>query len=342
MANMGALAMGPARSMVLSVLAMGALLGVATVTWHSVSQRVLSSDDYIVTAEDLEITPLPPWIRTKIAHQAFEHLTAAGGRLSIMDDHVAERVAQAFLLHPWVHRVVGVSKHHPARIKVELEYRRPVCMVMVSMPDGSNGLYPIDVHGIFLPTADFTSVEASRYPYLDLVGIDTAPLGVGEPWGDERVVGAAEIAGAFGGDWQKLGLKLIAPDKPARSAYHSVYAYVLFTRGGTKILWGRPPGSELPSEAPAADKIAWLKEFVEVRGSLDGSQPRLPLDVSHREGLRVLERVAMKKHQNSGWAKAEENSKPDKSESKTGVKRTAAKKTRGKPPPLTFDRRLTR
>ena len=68
-----------------------------------------------------------------------------------------------------------------------------------------------------------------------------------------------------------------------------------FTRGGTKIIWGRPPGSELPSEAQAADKIAWLREFVEVRGSLDGSEQ--PHDCRwtfrNREGVaKSVERLA--------------------------------------------------
>ena len=310
--------------MVISVLAIAALLGVATLTWHSISLRVLSSDDYIVAAEDLETTQLPPWIRSEIIHQAFELLTASGGRLSIMDDDVTERVAQAFSLHPWVQRVVGVSKHHPARIVVDLEYRRPVCMVMFRLSDGKKGMYPVDTRGIVLPP-DFTELEASKYPCLDLVDIGTAPVGgVGEHWGDERVAGAAEIAGAFGADWNKLELKLIKSDKPARSAYHSVYAYVLFTHGGTKILWGRPPGSEFPNEAAAADKIAWLKEFAEVRGSLDGSQPRMPLDVRNRQGLEVLDRVAIKKRPKTGEEKATENPKPNKS--KTAVKRTATKK----------------
>lgn len=327
LANMGALAIGPARSLVLGAFMVG-LLAVATVsTWNSVSQRVLSSNDYIVTAADLEITQLPPWIRSKIADQAFEHLTASGGQLSIMDDDVTERVAQAFSLHPWVQRVKKVSKHHPARVVVELEYRQPVCMVMVNTPDGTKGLYPVDAHGVFLPTADFTPVEASLYPCLDLVGIDTAPVGgVGEHWGDERVSGAAEIAKAFGNDWKKLDLKQIKPDTPQRSAYHSVYAYVIFTRGGTKILWGRPPGSELPSEAPAADKIARLKEFAEVRGSLDGSEPRMPLDVRNRDGLRVMQRMAMRIRNETAAKKAKNNSKPDKPQEKKAVKRTAARK----------------
>ena len=42
---------------------------------NSVSERVLSSGDYIVTRPTtLEITPLPPWIRTKIAQQVVSYI----------------------------------------------------------------------------------------------------------------------------------------------------------------------------------------------------------------------------------------------------------------------------
>ena len=295
MSRLGGLAMGPARSLVLGGLAVGLFVGAAAVTWHKVADRVLSSDDYIVRAEGLDITPQPPWIHADIAGQAFEFLRSTDRRLSIMDDDATERVAGAFSLHPWVKRVTSVSKHHPARVKIELEYRKPVCMVMVKTADGTDGLDPVDVEGVFLPTADFSSVEARAYPWLTGFHATAPAGGAGNHWGDERVVGAAEIAAAFADDWKKLKLDRIEPADPGRSAYRGVYSYTLFTHGGTKIIWGRPPGSELPSEAPAADKIARLKELAEVRGSLDGSRPRSPIDVRSRDGLRLLDQMAMEK-----------------------------------------------
>ncbi len=292
LSSLGLWAVGPGRSLLLGVLAAALLATAVTMMWREVGEQVLSSDDYIVSAEDLDITALPPWIHTDIAAQAFECLQTSGGRLSIMDDDAVERVAKAFSLHPWVKRVLRVSKHHPARIRVELEYRRPACMVMVKAADGSDGLCPVDTQGVYLPTADFSSPEARRYPWLTGFHTTAPAGGAGHHWGDERVVGAAEIAAAFLEDWTKLGLERIEPVVPERSAYQGVYDYLLFTRGGTKIIWGRPPGSELPSEAAAADKIARLKEFAEVRGSLDGSQPRLPIDVRDRDGLRLRDRMA--------------------------------------------------
>ena len=297
MLRLGALAVGPARSLILGSLVIGLLAGAATVTWHKVADRALSSDDYIVSAKSLHITQRPPWIHSDIAGQAFECLRSTGRRqLSIMDNDATQRVAQAFSLHPWVRRVLRVSKHHPARIKVELEYRRPVCMVVVKQTEKATWRRAVDVEGVLLPTiADFSSVEARAYPWLTGFHATEPAGGPGNHWGDERVVGAAEIAAAFADDWKKLKLDRIEPADPGRSAYRGVYSYTLFTHGGTKIIWGRPPGSELPSEAPAADKIARLKELAEVRGSLDGSQPRRPIDVRSREGLKLLERMATKK-----------------------------------------------
>ena len=51
--------------------------------------------------------------------------------LSIMDDNLTRRVYDAFSLHPWVGKVRQVRKFYPARVEVELVYRKPVCMVAV-------------------------------------------------------------------------------------------------------------------------------------------------------------------------------------------------------------------
>ena len=290
--KLGLWTVGPGRCFMLGLLAAGLLAVATAVTWHKVADRVLSSSDYIVGADDLDITPLPSWIHSDVAGQAFTCIEAGDRRLSIIDDDAVERVAGAFSLHPWVKRVIRVSKHYPARIKVDLEYRRPVCMVMVKAEDGTEGLDPVDEEGVLLPTADFSSVEARGYPWLTGFYAVEPAGGAGSHWGDERVVGAAEIAAAIADKWKTLRLDRIEPASPGRSAYHSVYNYVLYTRGGTKIIWGRPPGSELPSEAPAADKIARLIDLIEVRGSLDAADSRLPIDVRSREGLRILDRMA--------------------------------------------------
>ena len=124
-----------------------------------------------------------------------------------MDDDLVERVAKAFAGHPWVAKVLSVAKRYPASVKVELAYRKPVCMVVVP-----GGLVPVDEGGILLPRGegDFSPLEATRYPRLE--GIDHMPAApVGSRWTDAKVIGGAEIAAAIGPAWGGLGLRSIVP-----------------------------------------------------------------------------------------------------------------------------------
>jgi len=74
---------------------------------------------------------LPEWIHCDLRAEIFRS-AALDGPLSIMDEDLAERIAVACALHPWVARVRSVRKYHPARVVVELDYRRPVLMVEVT------------------------------------------------------------------------------------------------------------------------------------------------------------------------------------------------------------------
>lgn len=263
---------GPWRRVVLVGLLLGAFLGGWYFVWLKVRDQVLSSDAYLLTPGDVKITPLPDWIRTDVRGQVLRDASLEGP-LSIMDDDLTGRIASAFSLHPWVAKVQRVTKRHPAGVEVELVYRRPVCMVEVAAD-----LQPVDVAGVLLPRDDFSQVEAARYPRL--AGIDTAPLGpIGTRWGDGRVVDAAEIAAAFGSTWQQLKLDRISPAADSPAAYAATTTYELFTRSGTRILWGHGPASKLPSELPAIDKVARLKQYAAENGSLEGPGGPQVLDV---------------------------------------------------------------
>jgi hypothetical protein len=242
----------------------------------------LSSDEYVVGPEQVEITPLPEWIHTDIRSEVFRN-ASLDGPLSVMDDQLTQRIASAFSLSPWVAEVVRVTKHFPARVKVQLVYRRPVCMVAVP-----GDLLPVDAQGVLLPYGndDFSAVEKSRYPRL--VGVDTAPVGTaGECWGDARVIGGAEIAAVLAETWHELNLHQIVPTAPLATGMAEEPTYTLVTRGGTRIFWGRAPGTKAAGELPAADKVARLRKYAEQHGSLEGAGGPQELDVY---GLRLSSR----------------------------------------------------
>ena len=271
--------LGRGRSLVLSLLVVGAFVGAWRVTWVSVRENVVASPQYWLTADQIEITPRPEWIHTDIRAEALQ-IAGLEGPLSILDQNLVERAAKAFSFHPWVAEVRRVRKRHPAGLGVDLVYRRPVCMVVVR-----DGMLPVDIEGILPPgRANFPPGEAMQYPRL--LGVETTPTGHGTRWRDVRVVEGAEIAAAFGALWQELRLDHIEPYVEPNSESVGDYNYHLITSGGSLINWGRAPGNAMPGEAPASEKIALLKNYFQKHGTLDGRNGARPLD------LRDLRRSA--------------------------------------------------
>lgn len=281
----------PYRSLGFAVAIVTVFCTAWAITWAKVRDRVLAGPEYWLNIQNVEITPLPEWIHTDVRAEVFRD-ASLDRPLSITDDDLAERIAVAFKLHPWVAEVRQVRKYHPARVKVDLEYYRPVLMVQ-----GPDGLVPVDINGVLLPGKEnFSSVEACGYPRL--IGIDSGPVGTyGERWGDARVVGAAGIAASFGAAWQRLGLERIVPAVVVSVGRQREETYELFTAAGTRILWGRAPTTDMPGELSAEEKVARLERYAAERGSLDGpngrAQPQ-PLDVRSLQAVNVPPRTATK------------------------------------------------
>jgi len=281
------LLLGRGRPVVLAVLIAGLCFGLWYAVWQRVREDVLSSEQYWLTLEDVQITPLPVWVHRDIRAEVFRD-ASLDGPLSIMDEELTGRIADAFSMHPWVAKVGRVRKSHPARVEVELVYRHPVCMVQVP-----GGLLPVDAEGVLLPSGDFSPIEAGRYPRL--AGIGTVPVGpAGTIWGDIRVVGGAEIAAAFGPAWEELRLDRIVASTLVDVHHGDEYLYELFTKAGTRILWGRAPGTDMPGELPAADKVALLKKYADEHGRLDGPTGPQELDVRNLHPSQVAPRTAGK------------------------------------------------
>ena len=249
--------------------------------WNRVEDDVLLRPEYTLEPHQIQITPTPSWIRSDVKAEALRG-GSLDGRLSILDERLAERLSKAFALHPWVSRVDRVSKHYPSQVTVELTYRRPAAMVEVP-----GGLFPVDDQGVLLPSADFSSLDARKYPRL--VGIESQPLGpVGTPWGDRSVLDAARIAVALREVWHDLRLRSVRRVPTTENAFESqAIEFELITQNGTTIPWGRAPGNEQSTEAPLAEKLARLKQYASDHGGLDESARRNDLDLRVHEGTRT-------------------------------------------------------
>ncbi len=252
--------LGPGRPALILVLLVG-LFGVgAWRLWLKFKPWILSSPEYRVGPEQVEITPpLPPWIHCRLEEfrgQVF-HNSALERPLNSTDEDLTERIAKAFTQHPWVAKVVGVSKHPQALVQVELVYRQPVCMVEVP-----GGLLPVDADGVLLPSDGFSPIEAHRYPRL--VGVGRKPLAQpGSRWTDAAVIGGAEIAAAMRPIWETMNFQEIVASAPQGNANSSSRepTFTLVTQRHTQIFWGYAPVANVLGEAPAAEKVERLKQF---------------------------------------------------------------------------------
>jgi hypothetical protein len=287
---------GEVRSYTWTLLAVLGFGMFSWMLWRQVEERVISGPEYQVTSRQVEITPLPQWIRADVTSEVIRSLSL-DAPLSVLDDKLTERIYDGFSAHPWVAEVERVTKHHPARVRVDLVYRRPVCMVEVAPAttpgrvSASGKLLPVDVKAVLLPDGDFSLEQRQQYPRVS--GILTAPLGPpGVKWGDPRVSGAAQVASVLVDVWNEFSLeRIVASPYPEKGPKGDEYSFELFTKGGTRILWGHSPSTFFAGEVPALEKVARLRNLRKERGGTLEGGPGTLIDVRDFYQAKVTDGV---------------------------------------------------
>lgn len=257
----------------LLLLALIPVVGVvAPVAWRN-RPKLDESPVYRLEVADIRITPPPRPVPADLVERA---AGAAGlnAELSVLDRSLLPRLAKAFRGEPWVKRVVQLRKGLPAHVEADLEYRVPVAMI-----DVKTGVYPIDEEGVLLPPEDFTSAESRRYPLV--TGVTSLPAGPpGTRWGDATVIGAGRVAIAVAEHWDEFGLTAINAPAPTSAVMDlDELTFELHTRGGSRIVWGRPPGTGHPGELTVDQKLGRLKRYVTDFGPFDVPGPAFEIDI---------------------------------------------------------------
>ena len=115
------------RALVLTAIVVIAAIAASVYGWRRWGEPATHSSEYVVTGERISVTPQPTWIHANVKAEVLRSLT--GAKLELLDGQLVEKIAHAFALHPWVAKIIRVEKQYPARVNVELEYRRPVLVV---------------------------------------------------------------------------------------------------------------------------------------------------------------------------------------------------------------------
>lgn len=258
--------------------------------WRFSQGPLRSSPHYQISADSVEISPPPPWVRVDIRAAAVDR-AAMQGPLSVIDPQQSiTRIAEAFRGEPWVRRVNRVELESPNTARVDLEWRKPLAVVELSTAAGLV-LTPLDAESVRLPSAGLHDGELRRLPRITRIH-DAPP--VGEAWANPQVNGAVALISSLGPAWTRLSLADVAPSPlPQTRGEQQFYQFELVTIGGTRIYWGAAPG--VPADEPAFNaKLATLQQFVQrEQVRLDSYQSPKTIDL--RRGFAATKRIAKKK-----------------------------------------------
>jgi hypothetical protein len=201
---------------------------------------------YTTAFAEIECDPPPGMERAEFLGEV-QYLASLPDRLSLLDEGLAARLAEAFAGHAWVERVERVEMTAPRQVSVRLAYRLPVLSVQ-SWPrqPGDPEQTAVDGQGIYLPPLPRAQVLPRLRTTVSRPG---GPSGT--PWGDPGVIGAARTA----------ALLLPYQDRLQVSEYDVRDGVVrLETQDGGRVIWGSAPGEEASGEASAAEKVQRLLE----------------------------------------------------------------------------------
>ena len=203
--------------------------------------------------------PSPPGVDRVAFLSEVQYIGGLPEQVSLLDDSLAERLAAAFARHAWVERVVRAEVGPGRRIRVQLEFRRPV--LAVSFSDKTTATRAVDRQGILLPR------EADTKPLPTLIGIFPPPIaGPGRAWGDPEVEAAARVAALLEPHQTRLQLQALQWSNGTLRLGRDDF------RAGPLVIWGRGLGDEVVDEPPAEEKLRRLLGMELRQGSLRSNE----------------------------------------------------------------------
>jgi len=262
------------RPAILLVLVGGVSLYIAGPVAWSWLPDLTRRREYRLRADDIRFNDPPDWVPRTFLRDVIRE-GKLPDELTLLDEHLVDQVAAAFQKDAWVERVVSVRKDFTRRLTVALEYRQPVAFVVTETER-----YPIDKNATLLPPPNLAA-GSDELPVIR--NAHSTPQGLaGTAWGDRIVEGAARLAEILGPCWKKLQLESIQiPELAAARGGPDETIYELRTVGGSRIIWGRAPGSDHPGELTYQQKIGRLEDYATRNGGFSDDHGPYEIDIRH-------------------------------------------------------------
>ncbi len=224
--------------------------------------------EYALTPDCVVLSSTHEWLPDEFRMSLLAR-AGLGPEASLLQEDIAARIEHACRHEPWVQEVRAVRVQRDRTVFVDVTLRVPVTLLQMS-----EGYYPLDAEGILLPPKDFSDDDVGRLPVA--TGVSSLPTGpAGERWEDPVVLGACRIAELLVERregvtrLERLGLKeIVLPRRESLNPSVSELNYELVSTGGSRIVWGAPPGSEA-LEASTEQKLARLEFYIEQYGCFE-------------------------------------------------------------------------
>ena len=263
------------------VLLLVVLVLAATVVVPKIIKRLPELGDrpgYQLSRDAVEvIPPLPKWVPEQLVSRVTSSATWPVEGTSVFEPDLVKRVAESFAEHPWVAEVVRVERRVPAGVVVRLVYRQPVAWI-----ETTGEAVAVDVTGVRLPGEDLLGEGSPKLPVVR--GVTSQPPATDAvAWEDRGVLAGARLAEALESHWELFDLEAIVVK---RDQDHVMLE--LLTRGGSRVVWGRPPGTRHPGELTVSQKIGRIMQFISHFESLD--PPEGPYEINIRHWREIIYR----------------------------------------------------
>src|SRR5262245_3244017 len=130
---------------VVALLAAGLLLAAIGLIGRLTREELRPHERYSVPFEDIQCQPPATLSRTTFLDEV-RYLTDLPAHVSLLDERLPRRLADAFACHPWVEKVERVEVSPRGPVHVHLSFRTPVLAVPVA-----GQVRAVDRNGLLLP-----------------------------------------------------------------------------------------------------------------------------------------------------------------------------------------------
>jgi hypothetical protein len=254
--------------------------------WKEHQRDIVGLEDYSLKAEKIRFARLTETESAKLREFVMAAEEEKDG-LTLLDPALVSRTAWRLKQVGWVESLKQIKKSRSG-LEIEVQLRSPVGLIELNRntaprggADKTDRLIPVDRLGFVLPDEAAVEKKLLRFTVFEPKLASDQDRDGFLAVDDDRLRGCAAIASSLGNQWDKFGFHRITTIRPASPTGNPNIPFEIWTNTrsvATKIIWGNPPGQELPGEASVKVKLQVLEKLYAEHGPLN-ELPSTTIDI---------------------------------------------------------------